>query len=481
MQNDNLRLLKLQQLKLEELKLQRLKEDKAWLFKPYPWQYKFWAESRTNKQLMLMAANQVGKTEATTLAMTYHLTGRYPPDWPGFRFSRPVIGWVLGVKSEQIKDVLQRRLLGKIIDRNNTCEGGFIPNYLIKNDSIVKGQLKDSIKEVLIKHVSGGYSELSFYSYSQGQDTFMGNIVDIALIDEEPKDPTIYGQILIRTANGNGGNGGLLMISMTPEHGTTQLVHQFTTNLQDQQFFMNVTWADAPHMTLEKQKQLLAAMPEHERDMRSKGIPLLGSGRVYPYNEENFYWDGDEIPPYWARINGIDFGWNYTALVWCAWDRDTDTFYIYDAKKITQTEPSQNSLVMRKPAQWIPWSWPSDGHQPERKCGQPQADLYRDNGVNMLLTHATDEAGTVSVEAGITRFKEYMIGGRFKVRRHLAPFFEEYRLYHRKDGKIVKANDHILDASRYAEMMKRFAVTESDVKGAMIVPSYINTSKKSWR
>ena len=478
--NKRLLEIKKQQLHLQKLKLQLLEADKAWYFKPYPWQSKFWEASKTNKQLMLMAANQVGKTEATTLAMVYHLTGIYPKNWAGFRFNHPVIAWVLGVKSEQIKDVLQRRLLGKIIDRKNTCKGGFIPTRLIKNDSIVKGQLKDSVKEVLIKHASGGYSELSFYSYSQGQDTFMGNIVDIALIDEEPKDPTIYGQILTRTANGNKGNGGILMISMTPEHGTTQLVHQFTTNLQDQQYFSNVTWDDAPHMTKAKQKQLLAAMPEHEREMRSKGIPLLGSGRVYPYSEEDLYWDG-EVMPYWARINAIDFGWNYTALIWAAWDRETDTFYIYDAQKITATEPSKISLIMRKPHDWIPWSWPSDGHHPEPKCGQPKAELFRDNGVNMLSEHAKDELGTVSVEAGITRIKEYIIAGKLKVKRHLTQFFEEYRLYHRKDGKIVKSNDHLLDAARYAEMMKRHALTETDAKGVLITPSYINQSKRSWR
>jgi hypothetical protein len=36
---------------------------------------------------------------------------------------------------------------------------------------------------------------------------------------------------------------------------------------------------------------------------------------------------------------------------------------------------------------------------------------------------------------------------------------DEFRLYHRKDGKVVKEYDDLLCASRYALMMKRHAST----------------------
>jgi hypothetical protein len=35
------------------------------------------------------------------------------------------------------------------------------------------------------------------------------------------------------------------------------------------------------------------------------------------------------------------------------------------------------------------------------------------------------------------------------------------RLYHRKDGKVVKENDDLLCATRYAMMSLRFASTQS--------------------
>ena len=51
--------------------------------------------------------------------------------------------------------------------------------------------------------------------------------------------------------------------------------------------------------------------------------------------------------------------------------------------------------------------------------------------------------------------------GRFKVFGHLLDWFEEFRLYHRKDGKVVKEGDDLLAATRYAVMSLRFARTES--------------------
>jgi hypothetical protein len=58
----------------------------------------------------------------------------------------------------------------------------------------------------------------------------------------------------------------------------------------------------------------------------------------------------------------------------------------------------------------------------------------------------------------VTDMLDRMMTGRWKVFSHLNDWFEEFRMYHRKDGKIVKLMDDILSASRYALMMIRFAV-----------------------
>ena len=47
--------------------------------------------------------------------------------------------------------------------------------------------------------------------------------------------------------------------------------------------------------------------------------------------------------------------------------------------------------------------------------------------------------------------------GRLKIFSHLSEVFEEIRMYHRENGKVVKIDDDRISAIRYALMMLRFA------------------------
>jgi hypothetical protein len=96
--------------------------------------------------------------------------------------------------------------------------------------------------------------------------------------------------------------------------------------------------------------------------------------------------------------------------------------------------------------------------------------------VNMLKDKAShppqpgepEGSGGNGVEAGIMELLDRMQTGRFKVFNHLEDFFQEYRLYHRKDGKIVKVFDDILSAVRYASMMLRFAKVNTPKRSANV-------------
>ena len=54
-----------------------------------------------------------------------------------------------------------------------------------------------------------------------------------------------------------------------------------------------------------------------------------------------------------------------------------------------------------------------------------------------------------------------MKSGRFKVFKEHNDWWEEFRLYHRKDGKVVKEGDDLMAATRYALMMLRYASTKA--------------------
>ncbi|ENX6536315.1 terminase, partial [Shigella flexneri] len=113
----------------------------------------------------------------------------------------------------------------------------------------------------------------------------------------------------------------------------------------------------------------------------------------------------------------------------------------------------------------VPTAWPHDGNQHEKGGGEQLKGQYADAGFMMLQEHATWPDGGNAVEPGITELRDMMLDGRFKVFNTCEPFFEEFRLYHRdENGKIVKLNDDVLSAVRYAYMMRRFAKMMRDIK-----------------
>jgi hypothetical protein len=57
------------------------------------------------------------------------------------------------------------------------------------------------------------------------------------------------------------------------------------------------------------------------------------------------------------------------------------------------------------------------------------------------------------VEAGLYEVWQRLSTGRLKIFNNLSSLRTEYRMYRRDDdGKIVKKNDHLMDAMRYLVM-----------------------------
>lgn len=476
--DSTVRLQKEEFLELLEEKKRRRRGRRMFSMKPYQWQGNFYKSGRTHKQRLMMAANRVGKTYSAAYEMALHLTGRYPDWWEGHRFSGPIVAWALGVTGEQIRDVIQKNLLGGWDDKANGPDGtGAIPREDI-GGFIRSPQTKNLIKDVQIQHVTGGMSKLSLKAYSQGQHVLMGDSIDLVWIDEEPLDQTIYPQCLVRTMTGDQGRGGIVMMTFTPENGMTPIVAQFMEDIQPGQELFNVTWDDAPHLTEEVKAQILKATPVHLREMRSKGVPAVGAGLIFTQPDEDIMIDPFLIPPHWVIINGCDFGWNHPqAHCQLAWDRDADVVYLVNSWRKAEQDASQAWTAVKGWAKHFPTAWPHDGLQHEKGGGEVLKNQYKLAGFNMLPTHATWPSGSNSVEAGIWELNERMTNGTFKVFKNQLAFFEEKRLYHRDDkGKIVKLRDDLISAVRYAYMMLRAAVpnTGAKLRVAAIVPPTTN-------
>lgn len=451
---------------LLEEKKRRRERNRLTTFSPYEWQRKFYGAGPENPQRLLMAANRVGKTFSEAQEFAYHATGLYPDDWPGIRFAFAPKMWALGVTGEQIRDVIQTELLGDVPGGDKWGTGAIPADCIIEESIIRSPQTRGLVKDIKIRHISGAESEVSFKAYSQGQKVLMGSSVDFIWIDEEPDDEEIYPQCVTRTATGNRGEGGYVVLTFTPENGYTELIRQFTEELKAGQFLMNVTWDDAPHLNEEVKAQILAAIPEYQRDMRSKGIPILGSGVIYPISDEAISCEPFECPDHFFVINGMDFGWDHPQAHVQLWiDRDQDITYVARAWRKSERDADQAWNAVKKWAKGVPVAWPHDGLQHEKGGGEQLKAQYAEAGFTMLPDHATWAEGGNAVEPGLWALLQEMRDGKFKVFSTLTEWFEEKRMYHRdKNGRVVKVRDDLLSATRYAAMMRREALPMRMIK-----------------
>lgn len=208
-------------------------------------------------------------------------------------------------------------------------------------------------------------------------------------------------------------------------------------------YLVQAGWSDVPHLDEKTKRELLESTPPHLRDARTKGVPGLGSGAIYPIPESEFVVEPFRVPPYWPRAYALDVGWNKTACLWGAWDRSVGTLYLYTEHYRGQAEPSIHAAAIRARGVWIPGVIDPAARGRSQKDGERLMEIYQQ--LDLKLSKADN-----AVEAGIYDVWERLSTGRLKVFSTLQNWLAEYRIYRRdEDGAIVKANDHLMDCTRY--------------------------------
>lgn len=422
-------------------------------FDPYVKQREFFALGATKRERLLIAGNQNGKTHAGGFEAALHLTGEYPDWWKGRRWDRPTKGWIAGETSLAVRDIQQKKLCGEPGVEDGLGTGMIGRDAFVDRPSLARG-VTDAFDTIQVRHKSGGTSIGRFKSYEQGRAKFQGESLDWIWFDEEPPED-VYSEGLTRTV----ATGGMAFMTFTPLKGLSTIVMRFLNEESPDRGVVTMTIDDALHIPLAEREKIVAGYLPHEREARAKGVPMLGSGRIFLTSESAITEPPLEyIPSYWGKLWGIDFGIGHPfAAVLMLWDRDNDVVHIHHAIRMANAISMVHAAAIKQIGTDVPVAWPRDGTDRDAHSGEPLSAGYKKHGLLMLPEHATWPDGSVSTEAGIQEWDEREKTGRIKVAAHLSEWFEERRFYHRKDGRIVKLRDDLMSATRIGLMMKRFA------------------------
>jgi len=421
----------------------------------YPKHMEFFASGAKFPERCIMAANRIGKSEGIGgYELSLHATGKYPDWWIGKRFTQPIKAWAAGSTGTTARDIVQYKLLGQPEDQGT----GMIPGDLIIKTTPKAGGVPNAVDTILVRHVSGGISRVKIKSYAEGRKSFEGTEQDIIWLDEECP-LAIYTECITRTMT----TDGHIIFTFTPLEGLTATVKEFLPggkiidHEEGSKKLIMATWEDAPHLTTKQKKKLYASLPPYQREARSKGIPQLGSGAIYPILEEDITCEPFELPDYYPRVYGMDVGWNRTAALWAAIDEATKTIYIYSEYYRGQAEPIIHAAGIKSRGDWIPGVIDPASRGRGQRDGKALYKDYRKLGLKIKVAENTRETGIQRVWLGLST-------GRIKIFTSCVNTIAEYRLYRRDEkGAVVKEDDHLMDSLRYLIM--------SGIKRAKVKPA----------
>ena len=448
-------------------------------YHPNEKQLAFHATGLVAKERAFFAGNRCGKSMCTSAEWCMHLTGNYPDWWNGYRYDKAINIWVAGVTNAETYQSLKKYYVGDI------GLEGFIHSSLIVR--------KEHQKHLYyIQHASGGVSKIRFKSYEQGEDAWQAETLDGIHMDEEPP-AKIYSEAITRTASTSPTHHGMITLSMTPLKGVTTIMLKYmqTVVFDDKgeevearnvapeevvnsKVFVLASHADATHMTDEEKKRLYDSYSPHEREARTRGIPSLGSGLIYPVHESKFLISPFEIPEHWPRCFGMDFGWENTAAVFIAHDQDNDVAYIYAEYLAGHLTPQHHAYqLINQGADWMPGA--RDHGTSAQDDGSKIVELYEQAGIKNWV-----QADKRSVNKGIYSVLQRIETGKLKIFSTLSKTMTELRMYARDDnGKVKKGNDHLMDAMRYGiETALPIARVKISTLGKYRIPN--SSSSGSW-
>lgn len=429
----------------------------------------FFTAGANHRFRVLGGGNGSGKSFTGSYELALHLTGEYPEWWQGHKFKKAIKVWVICESGSLWRDSMQQVLLGSVGEEVGT---GLLRKDLIHDTKSMPG-VPGAIGQIQTKHKKGGISSVTVKTFEMGRNQFQAATLDLIIFDEEPPDD-IYSECIARLRGVQGvKEPGKCMMMFTPLKGLTDVVLRYLPSGRfppggthpdfPDRYAIPISWEDAPHLSEADKATMIAEMPPNERDARTKGIPALGSGRIYPLSEEDIKCKPFEVPDYFPRAYGLDFGWNNTAVIWLAQDPVSQVIYIYSEYKKGKITDSQHCYNIMERGKWMAGAAdPSGGGR--RDDGKMRIDYYRSLGLDL-------HPGNNSLISGIGQVYNMFESGMLKVFSNLEQFFNEFRIY-RYDAKDTNKpargqDDHLLDALRYVlSIFEMISISPYDIETA---------------
>jgi len=423
------------------------------------------------------------------------LTGRYPDDWEGRVWNRPIKAMVVSPTGEQQIEGVQRLLAGDIPGR----WGEGLPDDaypLLPKDSIVKVSMNQdvtgSIASIQVRWKdTNDISIVYFKTQGQKAAAIMGWEMDLISNDEFPENSKYFFQQIPRIVT----RKGSIVVSATPEHGAKKMAvikHFRDEPLFDSEGNPTSYYEFISIYELEKDgiphKELLdreLGYPAFERPFRVYGRPMYGAGILYKTSNHLLKITRNELPdPRNCRhIIGLDWGLaDFGAMVFMMAEINSNKWYVWRVHKFKGMSARQVAYRYILPVYdefniQIPVAWDHGASQKDFS-GESVRNEMRECGVNMLKTRSynafmTNNQNSRAPLEGIKECSRMMEEAKLFVLTQeefgdteMQSWWDEKSDFSlTEDGEIIKRKEarfDVMDAFRHAVIMRKKARFDDD-------------------